>query len=135
MSLKITKTGSAELTQVRGPFNDFTNGPYLPNCSLETNCNMQSSEMRSHESEPVVRNLEELFLNVDTIKDAFVRQHAGPYLTNCSLETNCIMQSSEKRTHESAPVVRNLEELFLNVDRVKDANVPQDAGMKNCFIL
>ncbi|XP_031106095.1 uncharacterized protein LOC116010718 [Ipomoea triloba] len=70
MSLQITETGSAELTQLRVPFNDLTNGNYLPNCSLETNCIMQRSEKRTHESPQVVCNLEELFLNVDRVNNA-----------------------------------------------------------------
>ncbi|XP_031125169.1 uncharacterized protein LOC116027603 [Ipomoea triloba] len=102
-------------------------GKYDGQCSLCPPTHTNSNPLRSNLSFDYCRNLEDEFAQVLQETTPVTCGFKGNYLPNCSLETNCIMQRSEKRTHESPQVVCNLEELFLNVDRVNDAYDPLDA--------
>nr|GMD60528.1 hypothetical protein Iba_chr12aCG12070 [Ipomoea batatas] len=64
------ETGSAELTQLRVPFNDLTNGNYDGQCSLCPPTHTNSNRLRSNLSFDYCRNLEDEFAQTsETVSD------------------------------------------------------------------
>lgn len=74
------------------------------------------------------QNLEADFANVQgpTERNTQLQSNGIP-LPNIDLEANCTVQSYQQMTCEPVGIVRNLEELFVNVHTVSDDNVHQDA--------